>query len=305
MNNVKKIVVCIVSAAVILSVLIIAGNKYADDAAVITAENQKIEFTCSGLYFYNTLQDEYDASADIVDYNFKIVAVPASAKISFKPSRKPLRVYEPNTLGNENKKLKASYNKQDGCYYLSPLYESENCSYIVVADYGIKKYVYNFDVYNKTYIEKSKSEKSNLKSKISPYNGLKNTEDISINLNEDFVGIQYMHFGFTVNNNISQNISCSPFKLEKKINGTWYSLDETDTIYDLDIWKSYTEKFPVKILPGDSAKIISPTALDLVFDISELDNLKCGTYRVILPYNIGDNEKAAISKQFVVGYAEE
>lgn len=41
----KKIVVCIVSAAVILSVLIIAGNKYADDAAVITAENQKIEFT--------------------------------------------------------------------------------------------------------------------------------------------------------------------------------------------------------------------------------------------------------------------
>lgn len=300
----KRIYIVLTVIVLALMGAIVISNKYANNEAIITADNQELEFICSQLYFYNTLQDEYDTSADIVDYNFKIVAVPDSAKISFKPSRRPLRVYEPNTLGNENKRLKVSYNKQDGCYYLSQLYESENCSYVVVADYGIKKYVYNFDVYNKTYIEKNKSEKSNIKSKISTYNSSKNTEDSSINLNEDFAGIQYMHFGFTVNNNLSQNISCSPFKLEKKINGTWYSVDETDTIYDLDIWKSYAEKFPVKILPGGSAKINSPTALDFVFNISGLDNLKCGTYRIILPYNIGDTEKVAISKQFAVGYAE-
>ncbi|MGN1479941.1 MAG: hypothetical protein ACI4XH_09250, partial [Acutalibacteraceae bacterium] len=224
----KKLVYIIISIVIVILGLLTVENKYADERIEFTVEGQNIEYSRAQLYFYNSLHDEYDATADLLSTKTNIVAADSNSKISFKLSHKPLRIYELNPSDESNKRLKVSYNKQDKCYYLSSLFDSEECSYSVVADYGFRKAVYSFVVFNKTYINNRYYDIKDTSCIISMNNNSKSSEDVAVFVNDDIFTTDYLNFGFTINNNTQKPIDCSFFKLEKQMNGKWYSVNEKD-----------------------------------------------------------------------------
>ena len=298
----KKFVYISISIFVVILGLLIVENQYADERIEFTVENRNIEYSCSQLYFYNSIKDEYDTTADLLDTKTDITAADSNSKISFKLSHKPLRIYELNPSDAENDRLKISYNKQDGCYYLSPLFDSEECFYNVVADYGFRKIVYNFVVFNKTYINDRYFNIADTSGKISEYDDSTLTEDVAVILDDSISSTDSAHFDFSVKNNTGKPINCSFFKLEKQMNGKWYLVDEKDVSYNQDFWNNYMQNFPFTIKPKENGKIQFPTALDALFNLNVGNDLASGIYRVVIPYTCDNYEGIAISQPFTLGY---
>lgn len=298
----KKFVYIIVSVFIVVLGLLIFENQYADERIKFTVENQNIEYSCSQLYFYNSIKGEYDTTADLLDTKTNIAAADCNSKISFKLSHKPLRIYELNPSDEKNERLKISYNKQDGCYYLSPLFDSEECFYNVVADYGFRKIVYNFVVFNKTYISDRYFNIADTSGNISVCNDLAPTKDVVATLDDSLGSTDYAHFYFSVKNNTNQPINCSFFMLEKQMNGIWYSVDERDVSYNQVFWDNYKQKFPFTIQPKENGRIEFPTALDALFDVYIGNDITSGIYRVVIPYTCNNYEGIALSQPFALGY---
>lgn len=106
----KKFVIAIAALAVVILGFFAIESSYSKDKIEFVGEAKIIEYYSEKLYFYYSLQDEFDATANLLDLNTKVVALDENAKIQFKLPHKPIRVYElaANEKGN---KIKANYNK--------------------------------------------------------------------------------------------------------------------------------------------------------------------------------------------------
>lgn len=294
----KKIIITAAVIVAALSLFLAFNNLHADDKAAFTIDNQEIEYVESQLYFYNSEKQAYDVSADILDVNTKITAADEKSQVKIKFAHKPLRVYELTGALAE----KADFDKESGEYCLHSLRERdcEYCDYLIVADYGIRKNVYSFSVYNKTYIEKRYNiNPDNRNTEASAYNSIQASDDFRIELNCKTVQPYYIGFGFSINNNSDLKAKAADCLLEKNIGGVWYNVEKKDT----NPGKELSERFPLIVEPKSKSKFILPSGLNAVFDTTNY-SIDSGVYRFVIPLSDGVNE-AVVSESFTVGCVPE
>ena len=297
----KAICIICLSAAVVLGAFSIAENQFAEERLDFKVENQSIDYSFAQLHFYNSLKDEYDATADYLEKKTAVIAADSDSKITFATKHKPLRFYELNPGDEKNERLKISYNKQDKRYELSPLSDNEDCEYNVVADYGFRKNIYSFSVFNKTYIEKRYNSQPDAAISESKIQMQTVENDVTVEA-ENLCRADYINFGFNVTNHLAEPISCGMFKLEKQMNGVWYEVEEQDVTYNQAFWDDYASQYPISVKASETIQHKFPTSPAVFFNMHTGNDVKCGVYRIVLPYTHNGEEKYAISNPFNVGY---
>ena len=108
----KKIISIIAAVtAIVIAGFLVAENSYSKEQIEFVGEAKNIEYYFEKMYFYNTLQDEFDSTANLLNINAKAVALDENEKIQFKLPHKPIRVYELSADESANK-IKVNYDKK-------------------------------------------------------------------------------------------------------------------------------------------------------------------------------------------------
>lgn len=297
----KKIIAAIIALVVVFAVALGAESSFSKEKIDFVGEAENIECYFEKIYFYNTLQDEFDATANLLDINTRVVALDENKKIQFKLPHKPLKIYElaANEKGN---KIKVNYDKASRLYTLSDLQSSEVSEYNIVADYGLIKNLYCFRIYNKTYIEKNKTQKPAAELLKSAYDISESNEKIIVKTNGTNYQDDTIIFEFFVKNNENKPISCSSFKLEKKIGDNWYSVDENDLSYNAEVYEKFKQESEGTVKTNESKTIRIPMSFCVLFDLESLDGVSSGTYRITVPFTCENKNGYSISNTFTVGY---
>lgn len=297
----KKFVIAIVALVVVILGFFAIESSYSKDKIEFVGEAKNIEYYSEKLYFYYSTQDEFDATANLLDLNTKVVALDESAKIQFKLPRKPIRVYElaANEKGN---KIKVNYDKESQAYTLSNLYSAEVCEYDVVVDYGFIKNIFCFQIYNKTYIEKNRTKKPATELVESGYSLSASSDKVAVTSNSREYQEDTLTFTFSVRNAANSPIKCSLFKLEKKIGNTWYSVEENDVFYNAEVYEKFKRQAEATIKTNESNTVKLPATLDALFDLKSLDGVSSGIYRIVVPFSCEGENGYSISNSFTVGY---
>lgn len=218
----KKIIAAIIVLFIVFAVALGVESNFSKERIGFVGEAENIECYFEKIYFYNTLQDEFDATANLLDINTRVVALDENKKIQFKLPHKPLKIYE-LAVNEKGDRIKVDYDKASRLYTLSDLQSSEVSEYNIVADYGLIKNIYCFRIYNKTYIEKNKTQKPAAELLKSAYDISESNEKIIVKTNGTNYQDDIVIFEIFIKNNENKPISCSSFKLEKKIGDNWYS----------------------------------------------------------------------------------
>lgn len=297
----KKIIAAIIALVVVFAVALGAESSFSKEKIDFVGEAENIECYFEKIYFYNTLQDEFDATANLLDINTRVVALDENKKIQFKLPHKPLKIYElaANEKGN---KIKVNYDKASRLYTLSDLQSSEVSEYNIVADYGLIKNIYCFRIYNKTFIEKNKTQKTAAELVKSAYDISESNEKIIVKTNGTNYQDDTVIFELFIKNNENKPISCSSFKLEKKIGDNWYSVDENDLSYNAEVYEKFKQESEGTVKTNESKTIRIPMSFCVLFDLESLDGVSSGTYRITVPFTCENKNGYSFSNTFTVGY---
>lgn len=296
----KKVLICISFLMIVLVLILGLEYRYSTDKIEFVGEAKSIEYYCKKMYFYNTLQDEFDATANLLDINAQVISLDENAKIQFRLPHRPIRVYE-LSADEGNNRIKINYDKESKLYTLSNLSESEICEYDVVIDYGLTKNMFCFMIYNKTYIEnKNFGTTANLDK--SPYSFSDNSKKVVVTTNNTEYQDDNLTFGFSIKNGESQPIKCSFLKLEKQIDNSWYSVDEFESSGNTEVYERLKQQVETTIKSNEINTIKMPIILGAVFDLVPVNGLVSGTYRIVVPYEYDGNDNYAISAPFTIGY---
>ena len=296
----KKVLICISSLVIVLMLIIGVEYCYSNEKIEFIGEAKNLEYYFEKMYFYNTLQGEFDATANILKSDTNIIALDANSKIQFKLPHKPIRIYE-LSANEPNGKMKIYYDKKTKLYTLSDLFENEVCEYDIVVDYGIIKNLYCFQVYNKTYIEKYGSEKLTADMIKSSYDLSKSSRTVVVNLNKNKYQCGDFSFGFSVHNGENSLIACSFFKVEKQIGNDWYIINEKDTSYNANGYEKIKKQVETAINPNTDRMFELGMSVEALFELSDLIS---GTYRIVIPYECNGNDNYTISAPFTIGYVD-
>lgn len=297
----KKIIAAIIALVVVFVVALGAESSFSKEKIDFVGEAENIEYYFEKMYLYNTMQDEFDATANLLEINTRVVALNENEKIQFKLPHKPLKIYElaANEKGN---KIKVNYDKASRIYTLSDLQSSEVSEYNIVADYGLIKNLYCFRIYNKTYIEKNKTQKPAAELLKSAYDISESNEKIIVKTNGTNYQDDTIIFEFFIKNNENKPISCSSFKLEKKIGYNWYSVDENDLSYNAEVYEKFKQESEGTVKTNESKTIRIPMSFCVLFDLESLDGVSSGTYRITVPFTCENKNGYSFSNTFTVGY---
>lgn len=294
----KKIIIGIAAVfAVVIVAISVTENRNSKDRIKFVNEAENIEYTISSNYFRVSEKELIDRTADLMDTETNVIAFEQNEKIQFRLSHRPLKIYE---LGAEKTKVK--YDSESNLYSLSPLYDAEQIEYTVVADYGIRKNVYTFKVYNKTYIENKFSQISAEGLCKSKHDKIAVNEAVSVKTSKDEYQLDSMDFRFIVNNNGNESLQCSMFKIEKMLGYTWYAVDENDISYNAKFWEESKQRMSPFIGKNGATTVKMPTSLGVLFELGIGNGLGSGTYRIVVPYICNGKTEYAISNPFTLGY---
>ena len=297
----KKIIAAIIALVVVFAVALGAESSFSKEKIDFVGEAENIEYYFEKMYLYNTMQDEFDATANLLDINTRVVALNENEKIQFKLPHKPLRIYE-LAANEKGDRIKVDYDKASKLYTLSDLQSSEVSEYNIVADYGLIKNIYCFRIYNKTYIEKNKTQKPAAGLVKSAYDISERNEKIIVKTNGTNYQDDTINFESFIKNNENKPISCSPFKLEKKIGDNWYSVDENDLSYNAEVYEKFKQESEGTVKTNESKTIRIPMSFCVLFDLESLDGVSSGTYRITVPFTCENKNGYSISNTFTVGY---
>lgn len=297
----KKIIAAIIALVVVFAVALGAESSFSKEKIDFVGEAENIEYYFEKMYLYNTMQDEFDATANLLDINTRVVALNENDKIQFKLPHKPLRIYE-LAANEKGDRIKVDYDKASRLYTLSDLQSSEVSEYNIVADYGLIKNIYCFRIYNKTYIEKNKTQKPAAELLKSAYDISEGNEKIIVKTNGTNYQDDTINFESFIKNNENKPISCSPFKLEKKIGDNWYSVDENDLSYNAEVYEKFKQESEGTVKTNESKTIRIPMSFCVLFDLESLDGVSSGTYRITVPFTCENKNGYSISNTFTVGY---
>lgn len=297
----KKIIAAIIVLVVVFAVALGAESSFSKEKIDFVGEAENIEYYFEKMYLYNTMQDEFDATANLLDINTRVVALNENEKIQFKLPHKPLRIYE-LAANEKGDKIKVDYDKASRLYTLSDLQSSEVSEYNIVADYGLIKNIYCFRIYNKKYIEKNKTQKPAAELVKSAYDISESNEKIIVKTNGTNYQDDTVIFELFIKNNENKPISCSSFKLEKKIGDNWYSVDENDLSYNAEVYEKFKQESEGTVKTNESKTIRIPMSFCVFFDLESLDGVSSGTYRITVPFTRENKNGYSISNTFTVGY---
>lgn len=297
----KKIIAAIIALVVVFAVALGAESSFSKEKIDFVGEAENIEYYFEKMYLYNTMQDEFDATANLLDINTRVVALNENEKIQFKLPHKPLRIYE-LTANEKGDRIKVDYDKASRLYTLSDLQSSEVSEYNIVADYGLIKNIYCFRIYNKTFIEKNKTQKPAAELLKSAYDISERNEKIIVKTNGTNYQDDTIIFELFIKNNENKPISCSSFKLEKKIGDNWYSVDENDLSYNAEVYEKFKQESEGTVKTNESKTIRIPMSFCVLFDLESLDGVSSGTYRITVPFTCENKNGYSISNTFTVGY---
>lgn len=297
----KKIIAAIIAIVVVFAVALGAESSFSKEKIDFVGEAENIEYYFEKMYLYNTMQDEFDATANLLDINTRVVALNENEKIQFKLPHKPLRIYE-LAANEKGDRIKVDYDKASRLYTLSDLQSSEVSEYNIVADYGLIKNIYCFRIYNKTYIEKNKTQKPAAELLKSAYDISESNGRIIVKTNGTTYQDDTVIFELFIKNNENKPISCSSFKLEKKIGDNWYSVDENDLSYNAEVYEKFKQESEGTVKTNESKTIRIPMSFCVFFDLESLDGVSSGTYRITVPFTCENKNGYSISNTFTVGY---
>lgn len=297
----KKIIAAIIALVVVFAVALGAESSFSKEKIDFVGEAENIEYYFEKMYLYSTMQDEFDATANLLDINTRVVALNENEKIQFKLPHKPLRIYE-LAANEKGDRIKVDYDKASRLYTLSDLQSSEVSEYNIVADYGLIKNIYCFRIYNKTYIEKNKTQKPAAELLKSAYYISESNEKIIVKTNGTNYQDDIVIFEIFIKNNDNKPISCSSFKLEKKIGDNWYSVDENDLSYNAEVYEKFKQESEGTVKTNESKTIRIPMSFCALFDLEALDGVSSGTYRITVPFTCENKNGYSFSNTFTVGY---
>lgn len=297
----KKIIAAIIALVVVFVVALGVESSFSKEKIDFVGEAENIEYYFEKMYLYNTMQDEFDATANLLEINTRVVALNENEKIQFKLPHKPLRIYE-LAANEKGDRIKVDYDKASRLYTLSDLQSSEVSEYNIVADYGLIKNIYCFRIYNKTYIEKNKTQKPAAELLKSAYDISESNEKIIVKTNGTNYQDDTVIFELFIKNNENKPISFSSFKLEKKIGDNWYSVDENDLSYNAEVYEKFKQESEGTVKTNESKTIRIPMSFCALFDLESLDGVSSGTYRITVPFNCENKNGYSISNTFTVGY---
>lgn len=297
----KKIIAAIIAIVVVFVVALGVESSFSKEKIDFVGEAENIEYYFEKMYLYNTMQDEFDATANLLDINTRVVALNENEKIQFKLPHKPLRIYE-LAANEKGDRIKVDYDKASRLYTLSDLQSSEVSEYNIVADYGLIKNIYCFRIYNKTYIEKNKTQKPAAELLKSAYYISESNEKIIVKTNGTNYQDDIVIFEIFIKNNDNKPISCSSFKLEKKIGDNWYSVDENDLSYNAEVYEKFKQESEGTVKTNESKTIRIPMSFCALFDLEALDGVSSGTYRITVPFTCENKNGYSFSNTFTVGY---
>lgn len=297
----KKIIAAIIALVVVFAVALGAESSFSKEKIDFVGEAENIEYYFEKMYLYNTMQDEFDATANLLDINTRVVALNENEKIQFKLPHKPLRIYE-LAANEKGDRIKVDYDKASRLYTLSDLQSSEVSEYNIVADYGLIKNIYCFRIYNKTFIEKNKTQKHAAELVKSAYDISERNEKIIVKTNGTNYQDDTVIFELFIKNNENKPISCSSFNLEKKIGDNWYSVDENDLSYNAEVYEKFKQESEGTVKTNESKTIRIPMSFCVLFDLESLDSVSSGTYRITVPFTCENKNGYSISNTFTVGY---
>ena len=297
----KKIIAAIIALVAVFVVALGVESSFSKEKIDFVGEAENIEYYFEKMYLYNTMQDEFDATANLLDINTRAVALNENEKIQFKLPHKPIRIYE-LAANEKGDRIKVDYDKASRLYTLSDLQSSEVSEYNIVADYGIRKNVYTFKVYNKTYIENKFSQISAEGLCKSKHDKIAVNEAVSVKTRKDEYQLDSMDFRFIVNNNGNESLQCSMFKIEKMLGYTWYSVDENDISYNAKFWEESKQRMSPVVGKNGATTVKMPTSLGVLFELGIGNGLGSGTYRIVVPYICNGNTEYAISNPFTLGF---
>lgn len=297
----KKIIAAIIALVVVFAVALGVESSFSKEKIDFVGEAENIEYYFEKMNLYNTMQDEFDATANLLEINTRVVALNENEKIQFKLPHKPLRIYE-LAANEKGDRIKVDYDKASRLYTLSDLQSSEVSEYNIVADYGLIKNIYCFRIYNKTFIEKNKTQKTAAELVKSAYDISESNEKIIVKTNGTNYQDDTVIFEIFIKNNENKSISCSSFKLEKKIGDNWYSVDENDLSYNAEVYEKLKQESEGTVKTDESKTIRIPMSFCVLFDLESLDGVSSGTYRITVPFTCENKIDYSISNTFTVGY---
>ena len=97
-------------------------------------------------------------------------------------------------------------------------------------------------------------------------------------------------------------MTCSFFKLEKKIGDNWYGLEERDMSYNMSVYDKIKQQVECTLEPNEKRSVNLQMNIDTLFDMAVGNNLLSGTYRLVIPFKCEDEIAYSVSSQFTIGY---
>lgn len=76
----KKIIAAIIAIVVVFVVALGAESSFSKEKIDFVGEAENIEYYFEKMYLYNTMQDEFDATANLLDINTRVVALDENKK---------------------------------------------------------------------------------------------------------------------------------------------------------------------------------------------------------------------------------
>ncbi len=295
----KKIIAIIAVVIVLAGIgFLITVNSYADEKVTFKIENQSIGYVATTLHFYNSEKDMHDAAALLLETKTNVVAAKETSRVRFQLKHKPLKLYELNGVERVN----IPFRMADSSYLLSPILpDTEETEYTVVADYGLRRIVYSFAVVNRTYIETYVKNVAK-DAKISAWNGYRASDAVTVRVADDLDGANDVRFSFMFRNNTGMQITCKMYSLEKQIGNKWYEVKLREDADKDPFFDKYKKPFPREIAPREELPYRIQASLGVLFDLSGVNHLTSGVYRVVMPYTGNGRDDVAISMPFSIGY---
>lgn len=266
----------------------------------VTANGFSVSYYSQNVPFFasdNDICSIEDESCDVITSVFGIYG---DDEVNVRFEKEPIKVYLFDKSGSKsNKEIKL--NRATNAYSFCPMYDSEECRSIVVADYGIQKRIICFGFYNRDYAEKHKVQSTA---------GLSETEfdnsKISNRLSFDTFSVNYpiysTNYTFSFINHEDSEIITDGFIIEKMYDKKWFVVERD---MDSAVGRNLADALALKgvtVRPGEKKIVTLGSPLFKFFDENSQPDLISGEYRIVIPYTVNGEKKYAVSFSMSVGY---
>lgn len=270
----------------------------------ITANGFSVSYYSQNVPFFASEKEIGKIEGESEDVINSVFGIYDDDEVNVRFEKEPIKVYYYTGSDIENKN-ELRLNRVTNTYTFCPMYDSEECRCIFVADYGIQKRIICFAFYNKDYAVNHKKDFAANPEK----NRLKENEFdsslISSRVSFDTFAVNYpiysTNYTFSFTNHENSEIVTDGFIIEKLCNKKWCVVEKD---MNSEVAKNMADALVLKdvtVRTGEKKIITLGSPLYKFFDSDKQPDLISGEYRIIIPYTVDGEKKYAVSFSMSVG----